>query len=72
VKGEPQRAIQSLTSLAQTLTKADEHSDSIWRRPLGCKSSLVILLTALVFNTLGESLRVALDPTMKRKVCMPG
>jgi peptide/nickel transport system permease protein len=27
---------------------------------------LAILLTALAFNTLGESLRVALDPTMKR------
>lgn len=27
---------------------------------------LAILLTALTFNTLGESLRVALDPTMKR------
>jgi peptide/nickel transport system permease protein len=25
-----------------------------------------ILFTALAFNTLGESLRVALDPTMKR------
>ena len=28
---------------------------------------LAILLTALSFNTLGESLRVALDPTMKRR-----
>ena len=28
---------------------------------------LAILLTALAFNTLGESLRVALDPTMKRR-----
>jgi peptide/nickel transport system permease protein len=27
---------------------------------------LAILITALAFNTLGESLRVALDPTMKR------
>lgn len=27
---------------------------------------LAILLTALAFNTLGESMRVALDPTMKR------
>ena len=27
---------------------------------------LAILLTALAFNTLGESLRVALDPTTKR------
>lgn len=27
---------------------------------------IAILLTALAFNTLGESLRVALDPTMKR------
>jgi peptide/nickel transport system permease protein len=27
---------------------------------------LAILFTALAFNTLGESLRVALDPTMKR------
>ncbi|MGN6286725.1 MAG: ABC transporter permease [Afipia sp.] len=28
---------------------------------------LAILFTALAFNTLGESLRVALDPTMKRR-----
>ena len=28
---------------------------------------IAILLTALAFNTLGESLRVALDPTMKRQ-----
>jgi peptide/nickel transport system permease protein len=28
---------------------------------------LAILITALAFNTLGESLRVALDPTMKRQ-----
>jgi len=28
---------------------------------------LAILLTALAFNTLGESLRAALDPTMKRR-----
>ena len=28
---------------------------------------LAILLTALAFNALGESLRVALDPTMKRR-----
>jgi peptide/nickel transport system permease protein len=28
---------------------------------------IAILLTALAFNTLGESLRVALDPTMKRR-----
>jgi peptide/nickel transport system permease protein len=28
---------------------------------------LAILFTALVFNALGESLRVALDPTMKRR-----
>lgn len=28
---------------------------------------LAILITALAFNTLGESLRVALDPTMKRR-----
>jgi len=27
---------------------------------------LAILFTALAFNTLGESLRAALDPTMKR------
>jgi peptide/nickel transport system permease protein len=27
---------------------------------------LAILLTALAFNTLGESMRVALDPTTKR------
>jgi peptide/nickel transport system permease protein len=27
---------------------------------------LAILLTALAFNTLGESLRIALDPTTKR------
>ncbi len=27
---------------------------------------IAILLTALAFNTLGESMRVALDPTMKR------
>ena len=26
-----------------------------------------ILLTALAFNALGESLRIALDPTMKRR-----
>jgi peptide/nickel transport system permease protein len=26
-----------------------------------------ILFTALAFNALGESLRVALDPTMKRR-----
>ena len=28
---------------------------------------IAILLTALAFNTLGEALRVALDPTMKRR-----
>ena len=28
---------------------------------------IAILLTALAFNALGESLRVALDPTMKRR-----
>jgi peptide/nickel transport system permease protein len=28
---------------------------------------LAILCTALAFNTLGESLRVALDPTMKHR-----
>jgi peptide/nickel transport system permease protein len=28
---------------------------------------LAILLTALAFNALGESLRAALDPTMKRR-----
>jgi ABC-type antimicrobial peptide transport system permease subunit len=28
---------------------------------------LAILLTALAFNALGESIRVALDPTMKRR-----
>jgi peptide/nickel transport system permease protein len=28
---------------------------------------MAILLTALAFNTLGESMRVALDPTMKRR-----
>ena len=28
---------------------------------------LAIMLTALAFNALGESLRVALDPTMKRR-----
>jgi peptide/nickel transport system permease protein len=28
-------------------------------------SGLAILFTALAFNGLGESLRVALDPTMK-------
>ena len=28
---------------------------------------LAILFTALAFNTLGESMRVALDPTMKRR-----
>jgi peptide/nickel transport system permease protein len=28
---------------------------------------LAILFTALAFNTLGESLRIALDPTMKRR-----
>jgi peptide/nickel transport system permease protein len=28
---------------------------------------LAILFTALAFNALGESLRVALDPTMKRR-----
>ncbi len=28
---------------------------------------LAILLTALAFNALGESMRVALDPTMKRR-----
>ena len=27
----------------------------------------MILLTALAFNALGESMRVALDPTMKRR-----
>ena len=27
---------------------------------------LIIMLTALAFNTLGESLRTALDPTMKK------
>ena len=30
------------------------------------RAGLAILLTALAFNALGESLRVALDPTMKR------
>jgi peptide/nickel transport system permease protein len=28
---------------------------------------LAILFTALAFNALGESMRVALDPTMKRR-----
>jgi peptide/nickel transport system permease protein len=28
---------------------------------------LAILLTALAFNGLGESLRLALDPTMRRR-----
>jgi peptide/nickel transport system permease protein len=28
---------------------------------------MAILLTALAFNALGESMRVALDPTMKRR-----
>jgi peptide/nickel transport system permease protein len=28
---------------------------------------LAILMTALAFNTLGESLRVILDPTMKNR-----
>jgi len=28
---------------------------------------IAILLTALAFNTLGEALRAALDPTMKRR-----
>jgi peptide/nickel transport system permease protein len=28
---------------------------------------IAILLTALSFNALGESVRIALDPTMKRR-----
>jgi len=44
----------------------DNYIEQLTSSDFWASTGLAILFTALAFNTLGEAMRVALDPTMKR------